>query len=351
MTRTTVSDSPIDGFLLLDKPAGLTSQQAVSRVKRALGVRKAGHAGTLDPMATGLLMIGLGKATRLLGYLSDKDKQYEATIRLGMRTTTDDAEGEPVGQPRDASGISAGTILAAMSRYVGEIQQVPSSVSAIKVDGKRAYALVRAGEEVTLTPRTVTVTKYDLVSRTDWRGANRGFEPSQTPIRAPQPGSPERSHPILAAAGLPAPGYVDLNVVVDCSSGTYIRALARDLGEDLGVGGHLVRLRRTRIGKLSVDDAVGLDDVSPDAVIDMGSVAGLIAPRVEVPPERVADIAVGRPVPLALDDDLVTVFCGNNLLALYRPDPADPSLARPAAVFIGAEDVGKMTNGHRDGMQ
>ena len=311
MTRTMVSDSPIDGFLLLDKPAGLTSQQSVTRVKRALGVRKAGHAGTLDPMATGLLVIGIGKATRLLGHLSDKDKQYEATIRLGMRTTTDDAEGEPIGEPCDATGLSTATIVSAMSRYVGEIQQVPSSVSAIKVDGKRAYALVRAGEDVTLKPRTVTVTGYDLIDRRD------------------------------------SAGWVDLDVVVDCSSGTYIRALARDLGDELGVGGHLTALRRTRIGKLSVDDAVGLDDVSPDKVKDMGSVAQLVAPRVDVPKEWMADIAVGRSIPMRLADDLVTVFSGDELLALYRPDPSDPGMARPAAVFIGPDDCTTTVSGEK----
>ena len=328
MTRTMVSDSPIDGFLLLDKPAGLTSQQSVTRVKRALGVRKAGHAGTLDPMATGLLVIGTGKATRLLGHLSDKDKQYEATIRLGIRTTTDDAEGEPIGEPCDATGISTEDILSAMSKYMGEIQQIPSSVSAIKVDGKRAYALVRAGEEVALTPRTVTVTRYDLIDRRD-SATNR-----------PDP-------VILTQSGSPLPAYVDLDMVVDCSSGTYIRALARDLGGDLGVGGHLTALRRTRIGRLSVDDAIGLDDVSPDKVKDMGSVAELVAPRVDVPSEWMADIAVGRSIPMRLADDLVTVFSGDKLLALYRPDPADPGMARPAAVFIGPDDCTTMTSGEK----
>ena len=334
MTRTMVSDSPIDGFLLLDKPAGLTSQQSVTRVKRALSLRKAGHAGTLDPMATGLLVIGIGKATRLLGHLSQKDKQYEATIRLGMRTTTDDAEGEPIGEPCDATGISTENILSTMSKYVGEIQQIPSSVSAIKVDGKRAYALVRAGEEVTLTPRNVTVTRYDLVDRRD--------------------SATNHSDPVtLTQSGSSPPAYVDLDVVVDCSSGTYIRALARDLGDDLGVGGHLTALRRTRVGKLSVDDAVGLDDVSPDKVWDMGSVAELVAPKVDVPQEWMADIAVGRSIPMTLTDDLVTVFSGSALLGLYRPDPCDPGLARPAAVFIGPEDCTAIVtrdNGDKDGI-
>ena len=411
MTRKTVSDSPtsraLDGFLLLDKPQGLTSQQAVTRVKRGLGARKAGHAGTLDPMATGLLVIGVGKATRLLGHFSDKDKQYEATIRLGWRTTTDDAEGEPIGEAKDATGISTQDILAAMAHYVGEIQQVPSSVSAIKVDGKRAYALVRAGEEVALKPRTVTVTRYDLVSRRDSTVPSPGSvvpssgsvilsSPSVILPQAgslssdptvlssdptvlssdptvlssdstvpssgsvvPSPGSVILSSPpvilsspsvILPKAGSPSPGWVDLDVVVDCSSGTYIRALARDLGEDLGVGGHLVRLRRTKVGKLSVDDAVDVDGVSPDKVMDMGSAAELIAPRVDVPPEWVADIAVGRRIPVQLTDDLVTVFSGDKLLALYRPDPSDSGLARPVAVFIVPEDCETMTNGNKDGI-
>ncbi|MCL1841757.1 MAG: tRNA pseudouridine(55) synthase TruB, partial [Propionibacteriaceae bacterium] len=222
----------MDGLVVIDKPAGLTSQAVVSRCRRALGERKAGHGGTLDPMATGVLLVGLGKATRLLGYLAADRKTYRATIRLGQAMTTDDAEGEPVGESVDATGVDDAALEAAISAYRGPISQVPSSVSAIKVNGKRAYALVRAGQDVELKPRAVTIHRYDVLARRDC-----------------------------------AP-FVDLDVEVDCSSGTYIRALARDLGNDLGVGGHLTALRRTQVGAFAVADAVPLDEVAPADVID-----------------------------------------------------------------------------------
>jgi len=298
---TSIVDAPlVDGLVLIDKPQGMTSQRAVSRVKKLLGVSKAGHAGTLDPMATGLLVVGIGKATRLLGYLTDKDKQYIATIRLGQATTTDDAEGELIGTPVDATGLTNTAIAMAISRYVGHIEQVPSTVSAIKVNGKRAYTMARAGEEVVLKARPVTVAAFTVQKRTDC-----------------------------------AP-WVDLDVTVDCTSGTYIRALARDLGRDLGVGGHLIALRRMRVGDLSVNDAIGVEQVRPRHVSSMGQVASHIAPRVDVDERTMHQIAVGRSIPVALDVDLAAVFCGSRLLALYKPDPQDPSHACPVAVFIDA---------------
>jgi len=298
-----LTPSGLDGFILIDKPPSLTSQQVVSRVKRALGVRKAGHAGTLDPMATGLLVVGIGKATRLLGYLSDKDKQYEATIRLGQGTSTDDAEGTPLGEPVDATGISAEMVSSAMTRYVGQIEQVPSSVSAIKVDGRRAYDRVRAGQEVTLAPRPVTVTRFEMRNRVD------------------------------------DPPWADLDVIVDCSSGTYIRALARDLGRDLSVGGHLTALRRTKVGAFLVEDACGLDDVRSDKVLDMGLVAAHVAPRVEVDEAMVREIAVGRSIGVTVPAPLCSVCHGSRLLALYKPDPENPSRAKPVTVFIEPSDL------------
>ena len=249
-------------------------------------------------MATGLLIVGLGHATRLLGHLAGKDKQYTAMIRLGQATTTDDAEGDPLGVGVDATWLPCEVIEQAMSSYMGTIDQVPSTVSAIKVDGKRAYARARAGEEIHLKPRAVNVSRFEMDSRVD------------------------------------DPPWVDLAVTVDCSAGTYIRALGRDLGNDLKVGGHLTALRRTRVGKLSVDDAVTLDHVGIGSVLAMGVVAPHIAPRVDVGVATARDVAVGRAINVHLPGDLASIFSGSRLLALYRPDPTDANLARPVAVFV-----------------
>jgi len=289
----------MDGLVVIDKPAGLTSQAVVSRCRRALGERKAGHGGTLDPMATGVLLVGLGKATRLLGYLAADRKTYRATIRLGQAMTTDDAEGEPVGESVDATGVDDAALEAAISAYRGPISQVPSSVSAIKVDGKRAYALVRAGQDVELKPRAVTIHRYDVLARRDC-----------------------------------AP-FVDLDVEVDCSSGTYIRALARDLGNDLGVGGHLTALRRTQVGAFAVADAVPLDEVAPADVIDTSEVARRCFPVVELSQSQATDVGFGRPLQIAVAEDPTAVLSPDGrLLALYRPDPERSGWARPVAVLI-----------------
>ncbi|MBW3084448.1 tRNA pseudouridine synthase B [Austwickia sp. TVS 96-490-7B] len=212
-----------DGLLLVDKPAGMTSHDVVGACRRICGTRKVGHAGTLDPMATGLLLIGVNKATRLLTFLVGQDKTYDATIRLGMSTVTDDAEGEPLSRC-DAAHCTDDDIARAVAALTGELQQVPSSVSAIKVDGVRSYARVRGGDEVALAARAVRVERFDLLARHDRQG-----EDGTT--------------------------YVDLDVQVHVSSGTYVRALARDLGEALGVGGHLTRLRRVEVGPFHVDQA------------------------------------------------------------------------------------------------
>jgi tRNA pseudouridine55 synthase len=212
------------GLVIVDKPAGLTSHDVVGRLRRLLGTRKIGHAGTLDPMATGVLVLGVGRATRLLGHLALDTKAYTATVRLGATTTTDDAEGE-VTASADAGGIGLDAIAEEMTRLTGAIEQVPSSVSAIKVDGKRAYARVRSGEQVDLPARPVTVSEFALVA------SHRRGE------------------------------YTDLDVTVDCSSGTYVRALARDLGAALGVGGHLTALRRTRVGPFGLVGARTLEEL------------------------------------------------------------------------------------------
>jgi len=207
-----------DGLVLVDKPAGWTSHDVVARVRRLAGTRRVGHAGTLDPMATGLLVVGVDRATRLLGHLALHDKDYLATIRLGVTTVTDDAEGDVV-DIADASGVTDAAVATAMAALTGDLLQVPSSVSAIKVDGKRAYARARAGETVELAARPVQVSTFSLLAR-------RGDE---------------------------------LDVAVTCSTGTYVRALARDLGTALGVGAHLTALRRTRIGGFGVDGAHSLE--------------------------------------------------------------------------------------------
>lgn len=242
-----------NGILLVDKPGGITSHDVVARARRALDTRKIGHAGTLDPMATGLLILGVGPATRLLTYIVGLDKTYEATIRLGVSTDSDDADGAETARA-DASALAAVTdarIAAGVEALTGHISQVPSTVSAIKVGGKRAYDLARAGEEVELKARAVTVSRFDVVAR----------RPSTSSGTEVGPGT--------------GGGTIDLDVVVDCSSGTYIRALARDLGAALGVGGHLTALRRTRIGPFKVAGAV--TDITPDAAQHLRSAAAVAA--------------------------------------------------------------------------
>ena len=293
-----MTDTAVVGFLLVDKPSGITSHTVVARVRKALGTRRVGHGGTLDPMATGLLIVGVGRATRLLGYVAGQTKQYTATIRLGSATFTDDAEGELVGETVSSTHLSTEEISLAMTAYLGTIQQVPSSVSAIKVDGKRSYARLRAGEEVELKSREVCIDQFSLLTRRD-----------ESP-------------------------WVDVDVVVDCSSGTYIRALARDLGRDLGVGGHLTALRRTRIGGFTLDLSCDLDSVGVGSLITMGQMAPHIAPVVEVSETQLRDIAVGRKLPVTLETKLASMMYDNELVALYEPDEFDLDVARPVAVFI-----------------
>ncbi len=215
-----------DGLLVVDKPPGWTSHDVVGRARRLCATRKVGHAGTLDPMATGVLVLGIGRATRLLTFLVGCDKDYTATIRLGQGTVTDDAEGE-VTASEGAGGLTTGQLEAAVRRLTGDIEQVPSSVSAIKVKGERSYHRVRAGEDVQLPARPVTVSRFEVLTT--------------------RPGE---------ADGIPV---LDVDVEVTVSSGTYVRALARDLGSALGVGGHLTALRRTRVGAFVLDQAHGLE--------------------------------------------------------------------------------------------
>ena len=214
-----------DGLVIVDKPAGRTSHDVVGAMRRLAHTRKVGHAGTLDPMATGVLVLGVDKATRLLHHLVLTDKAYTATIRLGQATVTDDAEGDLVSSA-SAAAVSDDQVRAAMVPLTGAIEQVPSSVSAIKVDGQRSYKRVRDGEAVELAARPVVVSHFEAIA---FRRADE---------------------------------LLDLDVAVECSSGTYVRALARDLGAALGVGGHLTALRRTRVGPFTLDMARTLDDLA-----------------------------------------------------------------------------------------
>ena len=213
------------GLVIVDKPAGMTSHDVVGRCRRIFGTRKVGHAGTLDPMATGVLVVGIERATKILGLLTATDKSYAATIRLGQTTSTEDAEGE-ITHTVSAAAVGEAQIATAVTALRGEIDQVPSAVSAIKVDGQRAYKLVREGHAVELAPRRVRIGRFDVVE--------------------------VRRHGDL----------LDVDVEVDCSSGTYIRALARDVGAALAVGGHLTALRRTRVGSFGLDQARTLDELA-----------------------------------------------------------------------------------------
>lgn len=262
------------GLALIDKPEGWTSHDVVAKVRRLAGTRKVGHAGTLDPMATGLLLLGIDSGTKLLTFLVGADKTYCATIRLGASTVTDDREGDFVSfaAPGSMESVDAANLEAEMTNLRGDILQAPSAVSAIKVDGERAYARVRAGENVELPKRPVTITRFEALGE-------------------PRP-IVENGHE-----------YLDVDVVVDCSSGTYIRALARDLGEALSVGGHLTALRRTRIGSYSVDHAQALDQlVQPGAeplrVLDLAASARAEFTVRELSDQEVIDLVHGKRIAL-----------------------------------------------------
>ncbi len=283
------------GLVVVDKPAGLTSHDVVARLRRILRTRKVGHAGTLDPMATGVLVCGVGRGTKLLGHLALDTKAYTATIRLGATTTTDDAEGEVVATA-DPSAVGDDAVAHGIAALTGPILQVPSSVSAIKVDGRRAYARVRAGEQVVLPPRPVTVEAFTLLAR---RGA-------------------------------------DLDVAVECSSGTYVRALARDLGAALGVGGHLTALRRTRVGPFHLVHARTLPELedAPGLSLPLADAVAVAFARRDVDAAAAADLAHGRPLPAAGLAGTYGVFApdGRVLALVAERDGA----ARPLVVLAPA---------------
>ncbi|MEO3845879.1 tRNA pseudouridine(55) synthase TruB [Streptomyces sp. B22F1] len=280
-----------DGLVIVDKPAGLTSHDVVGRLRRLARTRRVGHAGTLDPMATGVLVVGVEKATRLLGHLALTDKEYRATIRLGQTTVTDDAEGD-VTAAADAGDLPPGAVDAGIAGLTGDIMQVPSAVSAIKVDGKRSYKRVLDGEAVELPARPVTVSTFVL-------------------------------HDVRAATAADGTRVTDLDVTVACSSGTYIRALARDLGAGLGVGGHLTALRRTRVGPYGLDGARTLEQLEERLdVLPIGDAAAAAFPRWDVDAEqaRLLSHGVRVAVPEGLAEEPHAVFGPDGrFLALVEP--------------------------------
>jgi tRNA pseudouridine55 synthase len=254
------------GLVVVDKPAGMTSHDVVARVRRLAGTRRVGHGGTLDPMATGVLVVAIGRATRLLTYVTGVGKAYSATIRLGQTTVTDDAEGEVVASV-PADEVAEAQLRAGLAALTGEIRQVPSAVSAIKVDGRRAYARVRGGEQVVLAARPVTVSRLDLL-----------------------------------AVRRPMDGLVDLDVAVECSSGTYVRALARDLGTALGVGGHLTSLRRTAVGGFTLAEAVPLAELADrprPQTMNLEDAALRLFPRRDATVEQAGALGHGMAMPAA----------------------------------------------------
>ncbi len=285
-----------DGLLVVDKPGGWTSHDVVARGRRLARTRKVGHAGTLDPMATGVLLLGIGRATRLLGHLALTTKTYQATIRLGATTVTDDAEGDVVEQ-RDASAVTDDDVEQALTALRGQVQQVPSSVSAIKVDGVRSYAAVRSGREVALAARPVTVSRFEVLAR-------RGD---------------------------------DLDVVVACSSGTYVRALARDLGAALGVGGHLTALRRTQVGPFGLDTARTLEQLAEDtdsAVVPLADAVATSFPVRRLDDDEAVALSHGKRLTATGAPGVVGAFAadGRCIALLEDRDGA----ARPTVVFAPA---------------
>ena len=273
------------GILIVDKEAGLTSHDVVARCRKLLNTRKVGHAGTLDPMATGVLVLGVERATKLLGLLALTTKAYSATIRLGASTTTDDAEGDVL-TTADASAVTDEEIAAVVATLTGDIEQIPASVSAIKVDGQRAHALVRAGETVELAARPVTVSTFEILARRNIEG-----------------------------------GFVDLDVDVECSSGTYIRSLARDLGRTLGVGGHLTSLRRTRVGPFTLEHARTLEDLAeaPGVSLDIDQAAQTAFPHRQITAAEAEAISQGRWLePIGLKGIYAAIEPGGHTIALLQ---------------------------------
>ncbi|GAA3694622.1 tRNA pseudouridine(55) synthase TruB [Arthrobacter ginkgonis] len=293
-------DSVGSGLVIVDKPQGWTSHDVVGRTRRLAGTRKVGHAGTLDPMATGVLVVGVNKATRLLTYIVGVSKTYTATIRLGESTVTDDAEGEVV-ERRIAAAVTEERIREEIARLTGSIQQVPSSVSAIKVNGERSYARVRAGEDVTLAARPVTVHRFEVHDIRRERGGK----------------------------------LLDIDVTVECSSGTYIRALARDLGEALEVGGHLTALRRTQVGPYRIGQARTMEQLAEEfTMLPLEEAARALFPNRELTAEETVELSFGRRIGPNPDGEVTAAFAPDGTLVALLKNKGEA--AKPELVFATA---------------
>jgi tRNA pseudouridine55 synthase len=289
----------MDGFLVVDKAPGMTSHDVVAVARRSLGTRKVGHAGTLDPMATGVLVLGFGNGTRLLQYITDGDKSYLATVVLGASTVTDDQEGEVISEA-DASKITDEQIRTGLAKMVGEIQQRPSSVSAVKVGGERAYDRVRAGEVFELDARTIIISALNILE--------------------------------IRHKGL----RIEIDIDVTCSAGTFIRAIARDLGSELAVGGHLSALRRTRVAGFAIDQALSFDalKVQEFKALDLADVARATFLVRELALDEVAELSFGRPLASNVSDQIFAALSPDNrLIALLKNEAGK---AKPIAVFAAA---------------
>ena len=287
--------SSVSGLVIVDKPAGVTSHDVVARVRRLAGTRKVGHAGTLDPMATGVLVLGVNRATRLLGHLTLTEKAYDATIRLGASTTTDDAEGELV-STAPTGDLDEATIRSALASFVGDIEQVPTSVSAIKVGGRRAYDRVREGEDVQLAARPVTI------------------------------------HALEVHEVRPTVESVEVDISVRCSSGTYVRAIARDLGIGLGVGGHLGSLRRTAVGPFTLDDAHTLEQLTEElTMLSIADAARTSFASRDLGEAQAGDVRHGRQIDADLAGLTALFAPDGEFLALYEPSHGT---SRAVAVFV-----------------
>jgi tRNA pseudouridine55 synthase len=288
-----------DGFLVVDKAPAMTSHDVVAVARKALGTRKVGHAGTLDPMATGVLVLGFGNGTRLLQYITDGDKSYQATVVLGAATVTDDREGELISEA-DASVVSDQEIHDGLARMVGEIQQRPSSVSAVKVDGERAYDRVRAGEVFELAARTITISSLTILE--------------------------------IRRLG----SRIEIDIDVTCSAGTFIRAIARDLGSDLKVGGHLSTLRRTRVAGFPISQAISFDDLKSQSFtpLALADVARATFQVRELALDEVQELSFGRPLMSNPGDQIFAALSPDNrLIALLKNESGK---AKPIAVFAAA---------------
>jgi len=288
-----------DGFLVVDKAPAMTSHDVVAVARKALGTRKVGHAGTLDPMATGVLVLGFGNGTRLLQYITDGDKSYTATVVLGAATITDDREGEIISEV-DASQVTDDQIKSGLAKMVGEIQQRPSSVSAVKVDGERAYDRVRAGEVFELAARTITISSLDIL------------EIRRVKLR------------------------IEVDIDVTCSAGTFIRAIARDLGSDLKVGGHLSALRRTRVAGFPISQAISFDELKAQTFtpLALSDVARATFEVRELGLDEVSELSFGRPLVSNSSDQIFAALSPDDrLIALLKNESGK---AKPIAVFAAA---------------